>query len=274
LSICILTCNINCGGSGTVTNVTGVDGNGFTVGVTNGTTTPAITVGTSITGVLVGNGTAVSAVTGTGVMVFTGTSYAFQPLPTVNNGALNAVIGTNAASGIAVQWGTATGFTANIATTIQYDLRIGPALVNLATYMSQVLPANPAVGPGVLATRPVYIRKTGIDVYTDATPVTTFSPGTTGFTVTSGFSTATATGINENVVLGGVLNVSSGGTGLSTTPGNGQILIGNGTGYTLANISGGAGISITNTAGGIQIGATGLTPSSFTQLLFPAVEPI
>jgi len=263
------------GGSGGpgVSNVTGVNGNGFTVGVTNGTTTPAITVGTSITGVLVGNGTAVSAVTGTGVMVFSGTGYTFQALPTVNNGALNAAIGTNAATGIAVQWGTATGFTANIATTVQYDLRIGPALVNLATYMTQTLPLNPTPGPGVLATRPVYIRKTGQDIYTDATPVTTFSPGTTGFTVTSGFSTATALGINENVVLGGVLNVSSGGTGLTTAPGNGQILIGNGTGYTVANISAGSGISVTNTAGGIQIAATGITgPSALNGLHIHALD--
>lgn len=249
------------GGSG-VSSVSGAPANGFTVGVTNPTTNPTVTVGTTVTGVLVGDGTGVSAVTGTGVMVFSGTGYTFQAFPTVNNGALNVAMGTNAASGIAVQWGTATGFTANIATNIQYDLRVGPALVNFATYMSQVLPANPTPGAGVLATRPVYIRKSAIDNYTDATPVTTFSPGTTGFTVTSGYSTATALGINENVVLGGVLNVSSGGTGLSTTPGNGQILIGNGTGYTLANISGGDGINIINSAGGIQIQATGLTGPS------------
>lgn len=49
------------GGSGTVTEVSGSPGNGFTVGVTSETTTPVIEVGTSVTGLLMGDGTAVSA---------------------------------------------------------------------------------------------------------------------------------------------------------------------------------------------------------------------
>lgn len=50
--------NVN---AGTVTSVSGVNANGFTVSVANPTTTPAITVGTSITGILYGNGTNVVA---------------------------------------------------------------------------------------------------------------------------------------------------------------------------------------------------------------------
>lgn len=46
---------------GTVTNVSGVNANGFTVGVADPSTTPAVTVGVSITGILVGNGTAIAA---------------------------------------------------------------------------------------------------------------------------------------------------------------------------------------------------------------------
>jgi hypothetical protein len=49
------------GGSGTVTSVSVASANGFAGSVTNATTTPAITVSTSITGVLKGNGTAISA---------------------------------------------------------------------------------------------------------------------------------------------------------------------------------------------------------------------
>lgn len=51
------------GGSGTVTTVSVATSNGFTGTVSNATTTPAITVGTTITGVLKGNGTAISAAT-------------------------------------------------------------------------------------------------------------------------------------------------------------------------------------------------------------------
>lgn len=51
------------------------------------------------------------------------------------------------------------------------------------------------------------------------------------------------------------VGIGYGGTGLSTTPTNGQLLIGNGTGYTLATLTAGANISITNGAGSITIAA-------------------
>jgi hypothetical protein len=50
-------------GTGTVTSVSVVSANGFAGTVATATTTPAITISTSITGVLKGNGTAVSAAT-------------------------------------------------------------------------------------------------------------------------------------------------------------------------------------------------------------------
>jgi hypothetical protein len=49
------------GGSGTVTTVSVVSANGLAGSVANASTTPAITLSTSITGVLKGNGTAISA---------------------------------------------------------------------------------------------------------------------------------------------------------------------------------------------------------------------
>src|SRR6267142_3850162 len=48
-------------GSGTVTSVSVVTANGFAGSVANPTTTPAITLTTTITGILKGNGTAISA---------------------------------------------------------------------------------------------------------------------------------------------------------------------------------------------------------------------
>lgn len=255
------------GGTGSVTNVSGTNANGFTFNITNPTTTPDITLGTSVTGILIGNGTGLTTVApSTGALTYnagTGT-YSFTAIPVVNDGqfllgATNA-LATGLSANINLSVGPA--FTANIATNATYRVGVGPALSNLATYMTQALPANPAVGVGVLATRPVFIRKTGQDTYTDATPVTTFSPGTTGFTVTSGFSTATALGINENVVLGGVLNVSSGGTGNSTIPGNGQLLVGNGSGaFVVTSITGAGATTVTSGAGGIIISSTGTSPT-------------
>jgi len=70
------------------------------------------------------------------------------------------------------------------------------------------------------------------------------------------------------------LSVQSGGTGLSTTPTNGQLLIGNAVGYTLNTLTPGAGIGVTNAAGSITLantgvlswagGVTGLTPAAPT----------
>jgi len=72
----------------------------------------------------------------------------------------------------------------------------------------------------------------------------------------------------------GVVPVTSGGTGLFATPTNGQLLIGNGTGYTLNTLTASGGITITNAAGTISIassgvvsfsgGTTGLTPATAT----------
>ena len=50
-------------GSGTVTSVSVVSANGFAGTVANSSTTPAITISTSITGILKGNGTTVTAAT-------------------------------------------------------------------------------------------------------------------------------------------------------------------------------------------------------------------
>jgi hypothetical protein len=56
----------------------------------------------------------------------------------------------------------------------------------------------------------------------------------------------------------GVIPVTSGGTGLTTIPTNGQLLIGNGTGYTLNTLGAGSGISVANGSGTITVANTGV----------------
>lgn len=74
---------------------------------------------------------------------------------------------------------------------------------------------------------------------------------------------AAASGANSDITsLSGLttpLSVPQGGTGVSTAPTNGQLLIGNGTGYTLGTLTDGAGISITEGAGSITISSTGVS---------------
>lgn len=62
------------GGSGTVTSVSVVSANGFAGSVATATTTPAITLSTTITGILKGNGTSISAVTIGSGLSFDGTT--------------------------------------------------------------------------------------------------------------------------------------------------------------------------------------------------------
>lgn len=74
---------------------------------------------------------------------------------------------------------------------------------------------------------------------------------------------------------GGITPVTNGGTGTGNIPTNGQLLIGNGTDYSLSVLTAGSNITITNTAGHIEIasaggistfsaGTTGFTPSTPT----------
>lgn len=58
----------------------------------------------------------------------------------------------------------------------------------------------------------------------------------------------------------GITPVINGGTGLGTIPTNGQLLIGNGTGYTLNTLGAGQNISVTNGSGTIVVSITGQVP--------------
>ena len=60
-----------------------------------------------------------------------------------------------------------------------------------------------------------------------------------------------------SLTLAAALPVASGGTGLTSTPSNGFVDIGNGTGFTRAALTAGSGVTITNGVGTISIAATG-----------------
>jgi hypothetical protein len=68
----------------------------------------------------------------------------------------------------------------------------------------------------------------------------------------------------------GVLGILGGGTGLSSTPANGALDIGNGTGFTRTTLTAGSNVTITNSAGGISIAASsgGSPGGSTTQVQY------
>jgi len=117
----------------------------------------------------------------------------------------------------------------------------------LATYTANGALYSPTTTTVASGTLPAAAGGTGLTSYT------------TGGAI---YATSTST------LTTGTLPTAGGGTGTATTPANGQLLIGNGTGYTVANLVG-VGITVTNTAGGITLTTAGLydggplgTPSS------------
>jgi hypothetical protein len=81
-----------------------------------------------------------------------------------------------------------------------------------------------------------------------------------GFLKTTG-SALTSTGsstISLTADVSGILPQANGGTGVAGSTSNGQLLIGNGTGFVLGTITEGSGISVTNGSGSITITNTGL----------------
>ena len=77
------------------------------------------------------------------------------------------------------------------------------------------------------------------------------------------------TDASKNLTSTGTVAVANGGTGLTTTPANGALDIGNGTGFTRTTLTAGSGVTITNASGSITINATGtggdvVGPSSAT----------
>ena len=80
--------------------------------------------------------------------------------------------------------------------------------------------------------------------------------GGTITSVTASSPLASSGGTTPNISFTGTLAVANGGTGLTATPTNGQIDIGNGSGFTRATLTAGTNISITNGAGSITIAST------------------
>jgi hypothetical protein len=111
---------------------------------------------------------------------------------------------------------------------------------------------------------------TGILKNTTSTGVPTIAVAGTDYQApinltTTGTGAATLSGTTLNIpavsstvnasTISGTVGIANGGTGLSTIPANGQIDIGNGTGFTRATLTAGTAITITNTAGTITIAA-------------------
>lgn len=78
---------------------------------------------------------------------------------------------------------------------------------------------------------------------------------------------STLTGTNAtlaSLTLTNALKIAQGGTGQTSTPTNGQLLIGNGSGFALSTLTAGTGIVVTNNAGSITLTATNTASGTIT----------
>ena len=219
--------------SGTVTNVSVVSARGFTGSVTNPTTTPAITLGTSVTGLLQGNGTSILA-------AVSGTDYA------------------PATSGNSILYGNGSGGFSNV--TIGANLTFVSGTLNVASGGGMVYPAAgipnstgsswdtsySTTGSGTvvaLATSPSFINPIL------GTPTSGNLANCTGYTYTNLSGTIptwnqNTTGTASNVT--GTVAIANGGTGqitqaaaltaLSGAQSSGKYLRSDGTNTALATI--------------------------------------
>jgi hypothetical protein len=225
---------------------------------------------TDVTGVLpIANGGTNSSATPTagGIGYGTGTAHAYTAVGT--SGQILTSAGASAPT-----WATLSGVavTALVAgTNIAVSGSTGSVTVStIANPVFSTSTTSPLVIGGTAASSSLTLQSTSGIGTSDSI---LFKVGNNGATTAMSIATGGTVTIGT-LNLTNALGVGYGGTGLTTTPANGALDIGNGTNFTRTTLTAGTAISVTNGAGSISItntgvtsitfGSTGLTPSTAT----------
>jgi len=137
----------------------------------------------------------------------------------------------------------------------------------LITLAGAIGPQGPAGAAGGASSAATYIVRTPDASVPSATALNSLLSGyikTQGSSGSGFLSTVATVPVGD---ISGVLPVANGGTNVATIPTNGQLLIGNGTGYTVASLTAGSNITITPGAGTISIASTA-SGAAFTYVTF------
>lgn len=238
-------------GSGTVTSVSVVSANGLAGSVANATTTPAITLSTTISGVLKGNGTAISAAT-------MGTDYSPPILAKDEGSTLTSAMTSINFTGAGV---TATNSGNDVTVNIP-----GGGGSGTVTSVS-VVSANGLAGTVANAT---------------TTPAITLTTSVTGILKGDGTAISAAVAgdfptLNQNTTgtasnVTGTVAVANGGTG-TTTLGAKGILFGNGTSAVGVTGAGTAGQVLTSNGAGVDPTFQTLSAGGGSVTLIASVTP-
>lgn len=237
------------GGSGTVTSVSVVSANGFAGTVATATTTPAITLTTTITGILKGNGTAISAVTigsglsydGTTLSATGGSSGITIGTTTITSGTNTRILYNN--SGVVGEYTlTGSGTVVVMATAPTFQTSINGAYLTASEIL--ITDGSKNIVSAAVATYPSLTELTYLKGVTSA--IQTQINGKQG-TITFGTGVQTALGVNIGSAGAPVLF-----NGALGTPSSG----------TVTNLTGTASININGT-----VGATTPTTGVFTTLV-------
>jgi hypothetical protein len=213
---------------------------------------------TDVTGVLpIANGGTNSSATATagGIGYGTGTAHAYTAAGT--SGQILTSAGASAPT-----WSTLSGVavTALVAgTNIAVSGSTGSVTVStIANPVFSTSTTSPLIIGGTAASSSLTLQSTSGIGTSDSI---LFKVGNNGAVTAMSIATGGTVTIGT-LNLTNALGVGYGGTGLTTTPANGALLIGNGTNYTSATITASTAISVTNGAGSITITNTGVTSAT------------
>ena len=186
------------------------------------------------------------------ILVSNGTDIVEATSYIVSGGSANLATLTATSASITTLSGTSASITTLTGTTIGAvgSTNLRGASANITTATGTTLTYTSGTITNFSSTSANIATLTGTTIGTTAsTNLRGASANITALTATNGIMTSLS--------LTNPLTVSQGGTQLSSTPTNGQLLIGNGTNFTLSTLNGGPGVGITNSAGSITITATG-----------------
>lgn len=227
------------GASGTVGSVSVVTTNGFSGTVANPTTNPAITLATTVTGLLQGNGTAVSAATtgnlsdvgtdgivvgnGTGAVIGTGTSLAQHVADTSHNGYLASA-----------DWNTFNGKQPAITTSNLSDA--GTDGITISGGLGAVIGTGTTVAQHVAdTTHNGYLASADWNTFNGKQVSGNYITALTGGVTASGPGSATAT-VVTNANLTGPITSSGNATAIAAQVGTGTTFVMN-TAPTISNLT-------------------------------------